>query len=140
PNPAFSSREFAEAQDAAVHLLRSAVDARTYSASLLDGVTGSGKTVVYFEAVARALEQGRQVLILLPEIALTSQFISRFEGRFGVRPVEWHSGVGGTERGRIWRWAATGEARVVVGARSALFLPYSDLGLIVIDEEHDAGF
>ncbi|MGD9829881.1 MAG: primosomal protein N' [Hyphomicrobiaceae bacterium] len=140
PNPAFSSREFAEAQDAAVHLLRSAVDARTYSASLLDGVTGSGKTEVYFEAVARALEQGRQVLILLPEIALTSQFISRFEGRFGVRPVEWHSGVGGTERGRIWRWAATGEARVVVGARSALFLPYSDLGLIVIDEEHDAGF
>jgi primosomal protein N' (replication factor Y) len=131
---------FTEAQEIAVHTLRSAVDAGAYSVTLLDGVTGSGKTEVYFEAVARALAQGRQALIMLPEIALTSQFISRFEHRFGTPPVEWHSALSGPERGRVWRAAATGEARVVVGARSALFLPFENLGLIVIDEEHDQGF
>ena len=90
--------------------------------------------------MARTLERGQQALIMLPEIALTDQFMRRFEARFGCPPVEWHSALSGPERGRVWRQAATGEARVIVGARSALFLPFSDLGLIVVDEEHDAGF
>ena len=120
--------------------MRAAADAASFSVTLLDGVTGSGKTEVYFEAVARTLEQGRQALIMLPEIALTSQFMDRFAGRFGCAPVEWHSALASAERARAWRAAATGEARVVVGARSALFLPYKELGLIVVDEEHDPGF
>jgi primosomal protein N' (replication factor Y) len=140
PDPAHAVVEFEGHQAAAVHALRAAVDAANFSATLLDGVTGSGKTEVYFEAVARALEQGRQVLVMLPEIALTSQFTSRFERRFGVLPAEWHSALSAPERGRIWRAAATGEARVVAGARSALFLPYRELGLVVVDEEHDQGF
>ena len=140
PRHDHASNEFTDAQAKAVHRLRAAVDNRAYSVTLLDGVTGSGKTEVYFEAVAAALAQGRQALIMLPEIALTSQFMSRFHKRFGTPPVEWHSALSGPERGRVWRAAATGEARVVVGARSALFLPYEDLGLIVVDEEHDQGF
>ena len=140
PNPAHAEVEFSDAQAVAVHAMRAAADARCFSVTLLDGVTGSGKTEVYFEAVARALEQGRQALIMLPEIALTSQFMDRFTGRFGCPPVEWHSALSSAERARAWRAAANGEARVVVGARSALFLPYHDLGLIVVDEEHDGGF
>jgi primosomal protein N' (replication factor Y) len=140
PNPAHHVTEFSGDQDRAVHALQAAVDGGTFSVSLLDGVTGSGKTEVYFEAVARALERGNQALIMLPEIALTSQFMSRFEARFGCMPVEWHSALPGPERGRIWRAIATGEARVVVGARSSLFLPFTDLGLIIVDEEHDPGF
>jgi primosomal protein N' (replication factor Y) len=140
PNPAHRVTEFGEDQARAVHALRSAVDAENFSVTLLDGVTGSGKTEVYFEAVARTLEQGRQALIMLPEIALTSQFLERFERRFGAAPVEWHSALSGPERGRIWCATATGEARIVIGARSALFLPFADLGLIVVDEEHDAGY
>jgi primosomal protein N' (replication factor Y) len=134
PDPAHRSTEFAPDQERAVHALRSAVDAENFSVTLLDGVTGSGKTEVYFEAVARTLEKGRQALIMLPEIALTSQFLERFERRFGAAPVEWHSALSGPERGRIWCAAATGEARIVIGARSALFLPFADLGLIVVDE------
>jgi primosomal protein N' (replication factor Y) len=140
PDPDHAKPAFGEHQLSAVETLRSSVDGRNFSVSLLDGVTGSGKTEVYFEAVARTLSQGRQVVIMLPEIALTSQFMDRFERRFGCPPVEWHSALSGPERGRIWRAAATGAARVVVGARSALFLPYEDLGLIVVDEEHDPGF
>jgi primosomal protein N' (replication factor Y) len=140
PNPLHRVTEFGDDQARAVHALLSAVDAQNFSVSLLDGVTGSGKTEVYFEAVARTLELGRQALIMLPEIALTSQFMQRFERRFGAAPVEWHSAVSGPERGRIWCAAATGEARIVIGARSALFLPFADLGLIVVDEEHDAGY
>ncbi len=139
-DPAHKANTFGETQEGAVATLRSAVDARNFSVSLLDGVTGSGKTEVYFEAVARALAQGRQALIMLPEIALTSQFMGRFEARFGGAPVEWHSALSPADRGRIWKWVARGEARVVVGARSALFLPYPDLGLIIVDEEHDTGF
>jgi primosomal protein N' (replication factor Y) len=131
---------FTEDQGHAVDSLRAAVDAQNFSVSLLDGVTGSGKTEVYFEAVARTLEQGRQALIMLPEIALTSQFMGRFAARFGGAPVEWHSALSGADRGRIWKWVARGEARVVVGARSALFLPYPKLGLIIVDEEHDQGY
>ena len=104
--------------------LVSAVDAGNFSVTLLDGVTGSGKTEVYFEAVARALEAGGQALIMLPEIALTSQFLDRFERRFGVAPVEWHSALSPAERGRIWKGVARGDVRCVVGARSALFLPF----------------
>lgn len=140
PDHAHHEAMFGEHQAEAVHLLRAAVDADAFSATLLDGVTGSGKTEVYFEAVARAIKTGRQALILLPEIALTSQFMGRFAKRFGCAPVEWHSALSPPERGRIWRGIATGDARVVVGARSALFLPFVDLGLIVVDEEHDAGF
>ncbi len=140
PDPVHTTVTFTDAQQEAVETLASAVGAGTFSVSLLDGVTGSGKTEVYFEAVARTLEQGRQALIMLPEIALTSQFMDRFKARFGCAPAEWHSALSGPERGRVWKAAATGEARVIAGARSALFLPFADLGLIVVDEEHDPGF
>lgn len=129
-----------EEQQAAADLLCARVKADAFAAVLLDGVTGSGKTEVYFEAVAEALRHGKQALILLPEIALTSQFLNRFEARFGVRPAEWHSELSTRERTRVWRGIAEGRARVVVGARSALFLPFSELGLIVVDEEHEAAF
>lgn len=111
-----------------------------FSVTLLDGVTGSGKTEVYFEAVAKALENGRQVLIMVPEISLTTQWLNRFEKRFGVRPACWHSGLGQRERMDNWSAVIDGRAKVVVGARSALFLPFADLGLIVIDESHDHSF
>jgi primosomal protein N' (replication factor Y) len=140
PDPEHRETEFTDSQAEAVHALVSAVDGRNFTVSLLDGVTGSGKTEVYYEAVAETLRLGRQALIMLPEIALTGQFMNRFAARFGCMPVEWHSALSSAERGRTWRAAATGEARVIVGARSALFLPFSDLGLVVVDEEHDAGF
>ncbi len=108
--------------------------------ALLDGVTGSGKTQVFFEAVADVLRQGRQALILLPEIALTHSFLDRFARRFGTRPAEWHSDMTPAQRARVWRAVLEGEARAVVGARSALFLPFAELGLIVLDEEHDGAF
>ncbi len=140
PDAAYHVTEFTIEQDRAVHALRSAVDGEAFSVTLLDGVTGSGKTEVYFEAVAATLQRGRQALIMLPEIALTDQFMRRFEQRFGCAPVEWHSALSGPERGRVWRAVATGDARVVVGARSGLFLPFKELGLIVVDEEHDTGY
>lgn len=111
-----------------------------FSVTLLDGVTGSGKTEVYFEAVAKALEYGRQVLIMVPEISLTTQWLNRFEKRFGVKPACWHSGLGQRERMDNWTAVIEGRAKVVVGARSALFLPFADLGLVVIDESHDHSF
>lgn len=111
-----------------------------YSALLLEGVTGSGKTEVYFEAVAAALRQGQQSLVLVPEITLTTQWLARFERRFGAEPLIWHSDLTPARRRRTWRQIATGQARVVVGARSALFLPYSALGLIIVDEEHEVAF
>jgi primosomal protein N' (replication factor Y) len=107
---------------------------------LLDGITGSGKTEVYFEAVAEALRQDRQVLVLLPEIALTEPFLKRFTQRFGCAPVAWHSDLRSSQRRRAWRGIASGEAKVVVGARSSLFLPYAKLGLIVVDEAHEPSF
>ena len=113
---------------------------RAFSATLLEGVTGSGKTEVYFEALAGALKGGGQALVLMPEIALTAQFLDRFAARFGVRPAEWHSGVSARKRARIWTGAAAGEVKVVVGARSALFLPFADLRLLVVDEEHEAAY
>ena len=120
--------------------LAQAVEAEKFETHLLDGVTGAGKTAVYFEAIAQALEQGRQALILLPEISLTAQFLERFEARFGCPPALWHSGLGASERRRTWREVAENRVPVLVGARSALFLPWHDLGVIIVDEEHDGGF
>ncbi|MFZ1069259.1 MAG: primosomal protein N', partial [Methyloceanibacter sp.] len=111
-----------------------------FSVTLLDGVTGSGKTEVYFEAIAATLAKGKQALVLMPEIALTAHFIARCQERFGAKPAEWHSGLTSPMRGRVWRAVAENQAKLVVGARSALFLPFPDLGLIVVDEEHDAGY
>jgi primosomal protein N' (replication factor Y) len=128
------------AQEGAAATFRAAVDAHDFAPFLLDGVTGSGKTEVYFEAIADALRNGRQTLVLLPEIALTEPFLKRFAARFGCDPVPWHSGLRQSQRRRAWRAIASGEARVVVGARSALFLPYPKLGLIVVDEAHEASF
>jgi primosomal protein N' (replication factor Y) len=128
------------AQRKAAEALVAAVKAQSFSSLLLDGVTGSGKTEVYFEAIAAALESGGQALILLPEIALTVQFLDRFAAAFGCRPAEWHSDLSAKERRRIFRGVAKGEVKVVVGARSALFLPFTDLQLIVVDEEHERAF
>ena len=127
-----------QAEIAAV--LRGKIRAGAYSTSLLKGVTGSGKTEVYLEAVAECLKQGRQALVLLPEIALTVEFLDRVEKRFGARPAEWHSGVTMTERRRCWRMVGEGKAQLVVGARSALYLPFRALGLVVVDEEHDSSY
>jgi len=140
PDAGFAAPKLSGDQTAAADALKSAVSARKFSASLLDGVTGSGKTEVYFEAVAEALKQNRQVMILLPEIALTIQFLERFAARFGVRPSEWHSDLSQKERRRTYRAVMNGEARVVVGARSSLFLPFPELGLIIVDEEHEQAF
>ena len=133
-----STQLTAEQQEAARDLLADTKDG--FTVSLLDGVTGSGKTEVYFEAIAAALARGQQALVLMPEIALTSQFIARCEHRFGAKPAEWHSGVPAPQRGRVWRAVAENKAKLVVGARSALFLPFPKLGLIVVDEEHDQGY
>ncbi|MFN3671590.1 MAG: primosomal protein N' [Bosea sp. (in: a-proteobacteria)] len=140
PDPDFARPALSEAQQTAASALVESVRARRYQVTLLEGVTGSGKTEVYFEAVAEAIRMGRQSLILMPEIALTAQFIDRFEARFGVRPGLWHSAVTGRRRERLQAAIAAGEARVVAGARSALFLPYRDLGLIIVDEEHEAAY
>lgn len=120
--------------------LRLAVAERRYQGILLDGATGSGKTETYLEAVAEALIQGRQALVLLPEIALTADFAARVEKRFGAKAAEWHSGLTGPQRARLWRSVAEGETQLVIGARSALFLPFPNLGLAVVDEEHDSSF
>jgi primosomal protein N' (replication factor Y) (superfamily II helicase) len=127
-------------QQGAAAALRAVVAARSHKVMLLDGVTGSGKTEVYFEAMAAALAAGKQVLLLLPEIALTAPFIARVERRFGAEPAQWHSDLKPRERERAWRGVASGEARIVVGARSALFLPWAKLGLIVVDEEHETAY
>ena len=118
----------------------SAMIGQGFSTTLLDGVTGSGKTEVYFEAVKAALQAGQQILILLPEIALSSGWRNRFAARFGVVPVEWHSDVSAAQKRRAWRFALDGKLSVVVGARSALFLPFKNLGLIIVDEEHEHAF
>jgi primosomal protein N' (replication factor Y) len=127
-------------QKTAAEALIAKVKAHAFSATLLDGVPGAGKTEVYFEAIAAALAAGRQVLVLLPEIALTAQWLKRFEDRFGCTPAPWHSGLTSLERRETWRAIAEGRIGVVVGARSALFLPFRELGLIVVDEEHDTSF
>ncbi len=120
--------------------LTAMVKADEYGAALLDGVTGAGKTEVYFEAVAQALRQQKQVLILLPEIALSNAFLERFKARFGCAPALWHSSLSPAKRKTTWRGVAEGQSKVVIGARSALFLPYQNLGLIIVDEEHDPAY
>jgi primosomal protein N' (replication factor Y) len=145
PAPAFALPDGVRAGPDLSPDQRAAAEALTARSSeggvtLLDGVTGAGKTEVYFEAVAATLRAGRQALVLLPEIALTGQWLERFEQRFGARPAEWHSDLTGVERRTAWRAIANGQARVVVGARSALFLPYPDLGLIVVDEEQEVAY
>ncbi len=139
-DPGYGGKELTEDQAAAAEVLREGQRSGRYETVLLKGVTGSGKTEVYLEAVAEALRAGRQALVLLPEIALTAEFLTRVEARFGARPAEWHSGVAMTERRRVWRMVAEGGCQVVVGARSALFLPFQNLGLIVVDEEHDTSY
>src|SRR5947209_6888813 len=138
PDPDYRNPELTAPQRMAADILRGAVRQGSFVVDLLDGVTGSGKTEVYFEAIAETIRKRRQSLILMPEIALTAQFLDRFAQRFGVRPAEWHSELGARKRARTWNAVAEGDVNVVVGARSALFLPYADLGLIVVDEEHDA--
>ncbi|MEP3948327.1 primosomal protein N' [Ascidiaceihabitans sp.] len=139
-DPLRPSKTLTEDQAAASTYLASEIAGARYGTTLLRGVTGSGKTEVYLEAVAAALKAGRQALVLLPEIALTAEFLKRVEERFGARPAEWHSGATMTERRRIWRMVGQGQAQLVIGARSALFLPYQNLGLIVVDEEHDTSY
>lgn len=138
--PDWGGKELTEDQEAASGVLREAVASGDYGTTLLRGVTGSGKTEVYLEAVAECLRQGRQALVLLPEIALTAEFLARVQARFGAKPAEWHSGVTMTERRRTWKMVGQGGAKMVIGARSALFLPYQDLGLIIVDEEHDTSY
>lgn len=138
PDPSYPGPTLSADQAEAAASMRA--KAEGFSVTLLDGVTGAGKTEVYFEAIAEALKLGRQALVMLPEIALSAQWLGRFEARFGVRPAEWHSDLTQAKRRATWRAIAEGNAQVIVGARSALFLPYPELGLIVVDEEHDAAF
>lgn len=140
PDPSYAQPEFSHQQRTAVDAMRALAANGSFHVALLDGVTGSGKTEVYFEAIAETVRRGRQSLILMPEIALTGQFLDRFTNRFGVRPLEWHSGLTPRTRARNWAAIASGDAPVIVGARSALFMPYANLGLIVIDEEHDQAY
>jgi len=140
PDPDHAVPDLSQAQQEAATSLRASVAAGGYGVTLIDGVTGSGKTEVYFEVIADMIRRSHQVLILMPEIALTAQFLDRFAARFGVRPAEWHSGLSPRLRARTWAAVAAGEVTAIVGARSALFLPYADLGLIIVDEEHDAAY
>ncbi|MEO9635863.1 MAG: primosomal protein N' [Parasphingorhabdus sp.] len=140
PTPNFGTVDLSQDQSDVSDILIEAVRSSEFKPFLLDGVTGSGKTEVYFEAVAEALRQDKQVLVLLPEIALTEPFLNRFEARFGAEPLAWHSGMKQSERKKNWRALAEGNARVIVGARSALFLPYANLGLIIVDEAHETSF
>ncbi len=139
-NPAFAAPDLSDDQTQVAAKFVASVHAHEFQPYLLDGVTGSGKTETYFEGVAAAIEDGRQVLVLLPEIALTETFLKRFEARFGVSPVTWHSSLKSSERRRAWRAVAMGGAQVIVGARSALFLPFANLGLIIVDEAHEVSF
>src|SRR6202049_5059537 len=140
PDPSYAMPEFSRQQRTAVDAMRALAANGSFHVALLDGVTGSGKTEVYFEAIAEVIRRGKQSLILMPEIALTGQFLDRFARRFGVRPLEWHSELTPRTRQRNWAAIAAGEARVLLGARSALFLPYASLGLIVVDQEHDQAY
>ncbi|MCF6222078.1 MAG: primosomal protein N', partial [Robiginitomaculum sp.] len=142
PNPDHDGRDFAltPKQISAGTELQALVRQKSFTVALLDGVTGSGKTEVYLEAAAQALRSGGQVLILVPEIALTQAGLKRFTERFGAEPAQWHSAMGDAARRRVWREVHNGRAKLVVGARSALFLPFADLQLIVVDEEHDGSY
>lgn len=140
PQADFAAPELNEAQQAAADAMTAAVRTGAFDTFVLDGVTGSGKTETYFEAVAEAIRSDKQVLVLLPEIALTQPFLKRFEERFGVEPAAWHSNMRSTQRRRTWRAVADGSVKVLVGARSALFLPFANLGLVIVDEAHEISF
>jgi primosomal protein N' (replication factor Y) len=142
PNLTLTGQNLNDSQAAAAAALNAQLDKGGFQAALLDGVTGSGKTEVYLEAAAHVLAKDpkAQVLILLPEIALTQAVLARVQARFGGRPGEWHSGIPGPQRRQTWEGVARGDCRIVVGARSALFLPYQKLALIVVDEEHDGSY
>ncbi len=140
PEPDFFQPDLSGEQATAASAMRDAVRGSSFAPIVLDGVTGSGKTETYFEAVAEALRMGKQILVLLPEIALTQPFLKRFEARFGVPPATWHSGMRASERRRVWRGVAQGAVPVVAGARSALFLPFANPGLIIVDEAHEISF
>lgn len=140
PDPSRAGHALTGEQADAAAALRRAAEDRAFAVTALDGVTGSGKTEVYFEAIAAALAVGRQALVLLPEIALSAQWLERFAERFGVQPAVWHSDLKPKVRRETWRAVADGTARVLVGARSALFLPFHELGLIVVDEEHEPAY
>ena len=148
PDAGFAAPTLSYEQAVAAEDIARAVAGHDFAPFLLDGVTGSGKTEVYFEGIAAALQAGQgeagnatgQTLVLVPEIALTAPWLDRFTARFGCAPVAWHSDLRGSERRRAWRAVASGEARVVVGARSALFLPFADLRLIIVDEAHESSF
>ncbi len=140
PNPDLSGLDLTAGQAEAAKQLEALVARGTFEAALLDGVTGSGKTEVYFEAAAQAIRDGKQALILVPEIALTQAGLARFKQRFGAEPAAWHSQMGDAARRRTWREVYNGRANLVVGARSALYLPFKNLGLIVVDEEHDTSY
>ena len=140
PRPDFAAPDLSADQQSAADLFVEAIERGGFEPFLLDGVTGSGKTECYFEAIAAVIARGGQVLVLLPEIALTENFLRRFEARFGVTPVLWHSSLKASERRRAWRAIVSGQAQVVVGARSALFMPYRALGLVVVDEAHEVSF
>lgn len=136
----FTHAELSKKQETAAGELRQDVKNHQFSVSLLDGVTGSGKTEVYFEAIEEAINDGKQVLVMLPEIALSHQWLMRFEKRFGLTPSVWHSDRSVKERRETWLDVANGASQLVVGARSALFLPFQNLGLIIVDEEHDQSY
>ncbi len=138
--PHLSLHPLSAQQQHAADAVITSLNAHQFQPFVLDGITGSGKTEVYFTAIAHALQQGGQVLVMLPEIALTSQWLERFRQRFGMEPVVWHSGISPARRREAWRAIASGEAKLVVGARSALFLPYARLSLLVVDEEHEAAY
>ena len=127
-------------QQSVADIIADSINKNEFSVFLLDGITGSGKTQVYFDSVLRAYNNGKSVLLMMPEIALTAQFINRFKQKFGAPPVVWHSNLTAARRRDIWRGVASGKIRIVVGTRSALFLPWQDLGLIVVDEEHDTSY
>lgn len=127
-------------QSAAANAIAHSIEQGGFSVHLLDGITGSGKTQVYFDSVLRAYNAGKSVLLMMPEIALTAQFMTRFTQRFGAPPVVWHSNLTSARRREIWRGVLNKKIRVIVGTRSALFLPWQDLGLIVVDEEHDGSY
>ena len=139
-NPDFKPKKLSPSQIDVCEKIKDLQNQNNFSAILLQGVTGSGKTEVYLEAVADALRKGEQILVLLPEIALTSEFFNRVKNRFGENPAEWHSGVTLAERRRVWKMVASGGAKLVIGARSALFLPFMNLGLVIVDEEHDHSY
>lgn len=141
-DPQFNQSDFSlsEEQAYAAQEISTCIQSNQFQPFILDGITGSGKTEVYLSAVQTALESDKQVLILLPEIALTTQFFHRFERRFGCSPLQWHSTISASQRRQTWQAILSGKGQVIVGARSALFLPFQNLGLIIVDEEHDGSF